>query len=93
MADRYTKGMTNEIQPEQLRTILKANLRSRRQELGLRQSDVASVAGITQAYYAQIEGGIRVPTLDILATLADALNTNPSALLAPDNFSKIPVDG
>ncbi|MEU4315164.1 helix-turn-helix transcriptional regulator [Nocardia sp. NPDC024068] len=46
----------------------------RRTELGLTQADLAERAGLTQAKVSRIEGSDTVPTLPLLAKLADALD-------------------
>jgi len=75
------------MQPQELRRILKVNLRARRKELDLTQSEVARRAGISQAYWAQMEAGDRTPQFDLLAQLAEALQTSPDALLSREVFS------
>ena len=80
------------MQPEQLRKILAANLRRRRKDLGLKQIDAAAKAGVTQAYWAQLESGDRVPQFDKLALLAEALRTTPDALLTPEIFLPTALD-
>lgn len=75
------------MQPEELRRILKGNLLARRRELDLTQTEVARRAGISQAYWAQMEAGDRTPQFDLLAKLADALQTSPDALVSPEVFS------
>lgn len=71
---------------DQLRDTLRSNVKQRRQELGFTQAAAASRAGLTQAFWAQIEAGQRSPRLDILADIATALNTTPDAILSPDVF-------
>jgi ribosome-binding protein aMBF1 (putative translation factor) len=46
----------------------------RRTELGLTQTELAERAGLTQAKISRIEGSDTVPTLPLLAKLADALD-------------------
>ncbi|MEU1985292.1 helix-turn-helix domain-containing protein [Nocardia sp. NPDC019395] len=46
----------------------------RRTELGLTQSELAERARLTQAKISRIEGSDTVPTLPLLAKLADALD-------------------
>lgn len=78
------------MKPEQLRKILAANLRRRRLELNLTQVEAAGRAKITQAYWAQLESGKRVPQLDNLAILAESLQTTPDALLTAEIFLPTP---
>ncbi|MEU1952288.1 helix-turn-helix domain-containing protein [Nocardia rhamnosiphila] len=47
---------------------------TRRTELGLTQTDLAERSGLTQAKISRIEGSDTVPTLPLLAKLADALD-------------------
>jgi transcriptional regulator with XRE-family HTH domain len=42
---------------------------------------------MAQAYWAQLESGQRVPRLDTLAHLAEALSTTPDGLLSAQIFS------
>jgi transcriptional regulator with XRE-family HTH domain len=44
-------------------------------------SAFAERAGITRAYLSNIENGHRLPTLDVLLRIADALGTSVSSLL------------
>ncbi len=80
------------MQPEELRSILRTNLKARRNELALTQADVAKKAGVTQEYWSQLESGKRVPRLDLLTKLADALRTSPETLLSREVFSPVGVD-
>jgi len=82
-----------EMTATDLRNVLKGNLKSRRAELGLTQAAAAAAAGITQAYWAQLESGQRVPQFDVIADLSEALRTTPDALLTPEIFSKILESG
>lgn len=93
LAGSYTTRMTTDVQLDELSEILKRNVRARRKELGQNQTDLAKASGVSQAYVAQIEAGIRVPTLEVLANLATALGTTPSALLSPEIFSSASLDG
>lgn len=56
----------------------------RRKHLHLRQMDVASASGISKSMVAMVERGRRNATLEVLESLAAALQTTPSALLAWD---------
>lgn len=80
------------MQPAELLEVLKTNVRLRRKELGETQAVVAARAGIAQAYLARIESGVKVPSIDVLAQLATALHTTPSALLSPEIFSTATID-
>ncbi|WP_063037869.1 helix-turn-helix domain-containing protein [Nocardia pseudovaccinii] len=57
----------------------------RRTELGLTQADLAERAGLTQAEISRIEGSDTVPTLPLLAKLADALDATLNIALDADD--------
>ena len=80
------------MKPEQVREIFRQNLQLRRAELKMTQSQVAKLAGITQAYLSQIESGLSVPPIGLLGPLSGALRTTPDALVSPEIFSGIAVD-
>jgi len=44
-----------------------------RTEKGMVQKDVALKAGVSRAFYTQVETGVRVPSLPIAKSIADAL--------------------
>lgn len=73
--------------PAKLREIVGTNIRLRRSELGLTQTAVAKACGVTHTQISYIENGKSDPSLALLAQLADALSTNPQALLSPEIFS------
>ncbi|WP_197137292.1 helix-turn-helix domain-containing protein [Crateriforma conspicua] len=54
---------------------------ARRKELGLTQLDMAERLRITQPTYSSIERGRRIPGIDTLAKIADALEIDPAQLL------------
>ena len=56
-------------------------VRRRREQRGLSRGYVAELAGLTVLDVIDIEDGARVPTIDILFTLADALRTDAAELL------------
>jgi transcriptional regulator with XRE-family HTH domain len=58
------------------------NVRARRLELGLTQTDVANRMKIAQSSYAQIESGRRTPTLEMIERVAKALKSEPLELLS-----------
>lgn len=57
----------------------------RRTELGLTQTELAERAGLTQAKISRIEGSDTVPTLPLLAKLADALDATLNIALDADD--------
>lgn len=70
------------MQPEELCDVFRANVKSRRTELGLSQTEVADRIGVDPGYISDLERGKRNPNLRRLAPLAQALDTTPSALLS-----------
>ena len=56
----------------------------RRTELGLTQTELGERAGLTQAKISRIEGSDTVPTLPLLAKLADALDATLNIALDAD---------
>jgi transcriptional regulator with XRE-family HTH domain len=75
------------MDPADLQALIATNLRARRQELGLTTTAAAARAGISCAYWSQLESGVRIPSIRLLATLADALATTPDALLCAGIFA------
>jgi transcriptional regulator with XRE-family HTH domain len=67
------------------------NVRDRRKQLGLTQEAVAEMLGISQPTYAGIEAGRRVPGLDVVERVAEALEIAPALLLAPLRKSAVPA--
>ena len=59
---------------KELSTIFGNNLRERRKELKLTQSELATKIGISTSFYANIERGNRFVSLEVLNRLANALN-------------------
>jgi transcriptional regulator with XRE-family HTH domain len=75
-----------DVQPSQLRQTFAERVRRRRKELGLSQVDLAHRLGVTQPSVARLESmadGGPVGT-DVIARVAEALETAPSALLSLD---------
>jgi transcriptional regulator with XRE-family HTH domain len=60
---------------------LARNVRSERERLGWSQEQLAEQSGIHRTYVSGVERGRRNPTITVLAALANALGTSPSALL------------
>ena len=59
-----------------------AAVRLRREELGLSQEDLGYKAHVHRTYVSDIERGARNPTVKVIWKLAEALDTEPSALFA-----------
>ena len=70
------------MQAQELLEVFRRNVKQRRVELGLTQTEVAKRIGTDPGYVSDIERGLRRPNLSRLASLADALDTTPSALIS-----------
>lgn len=57
-----------------------ANIRARREEVGMTQGTLAERAGIHRTFLSQVENG-RGCTVTVLARLAVELGTSPAALV------------
>ena len=66
-------------------------VRAWREQRGLNQGQLAAMIGISRAYLAQIEGGERTGTLEVMARVARALDRRLEDLIAPgpDNFVQV----
>ncbi len=64
-------------------------VRAWREHRGLNQGQLAATIGISRAYLAQIEGGERTGTLEVMARVARALDRRLEDLIAsgPDTFA------
>ncbi|GAA2386814.1 hypothetical protein GCM10010420_07090 [Streptomyces glaucosporus] len=84
---RAARPVSAEIEREyaaaRLRFELGEKVRSRRLELGLSQSEVGRRARMTQSAIARFEAGGTVPTLPVLARLAEALALDLRVDLTP----------
>jgi transcriptional regulator with XRE-family HTH domain len=69
-------------------------LRARRMELGLTLLTVATSAGVSVPYVANLEKGRGNPTLDVIVALAEALGLSPATLLEDDEPDELdePMD-
>jgi HTH-type transcriptional regulator / antitoxin HipB len=67
-----------------LRFELAQAVRSRREELGLSQRQLAERAGMTQPGIARFEAGGTTPTIPVLERLAAALELRLTIALGPD---------
>lgn len=65
-------------------------VRAWREQRGLNQGQLAAMIGISRAYLAQIEGGERTGTIEVMARVARALDRRLEDLIAPgpDNFAQ-----
>lgn len=64
--------------------ILGNNLRSIRKEMGLSQDAVAEMAGVTTTYLAQIEQGVKSPSLETLIRIAQKMPTSIDRMVFGD---------
>ena len=80
--------METALQPDEVREVLRTNVRKRRTELQLTQAELAERLGTTQPFVAQLESGTSIPRLDNLAKIAESLETTPGALLTPEIFAQ-----
>lgn len=74
-----------------LKTNFTANLRKRRQELGLTQLDVAERLGVSRPYVAQVEAGESSPGLDLVEKFAQALDCPALSLLVAPEDAEVAV--
>lgn len=72
---------------DELLKVFSANLRTRRQELGLSQAALAEEMGISQNHVCLYETGGRRPTLATLAAFSEALRCSPGTLLTAGAFA------
>jgi transcriptional regulator with XRE-family HTH domain len=65
-------------------------VRAWREHRGLNQGQLAAMIGISRAYLAQIEGGERTGTVEVMARVARALDRRLEDLIAggPDHFAQ-----
>jgi transcriptional regulator with XRE-family HTH domain len=71
------------VKPDKLQNLFQRNLRARRQELGLTQTQLAKLIGAQQPYVADLENGERHPTIKTIAKLSEALKVPPDFFLSP----------
>ena len=71
-----------DVTGEELRTVIGANVRDQRRIVGLTQRQLATTVGVTDAQISRIEAGKSSPSVELLALLADTLDTTPSTLLS-----------
>ena len=62
-----------------------------RNEKHLSQEDLAEATNVTQEYIARIEAGVKVPSLDMVLQIANALETTANDLLS-DNLNVLISD-
>jgi transcriptional regulator with XRE-family HTH domain len=60
---------------------LGARLRARREARGYTQAELADKVGVSPNYFGVLERGLKLPTLDTLILIAEALEVSPAELL------------
>lgn len=68
------------IDENMIQSRIGANIKARREKLGLAQTTLGERSGIHRTYINQLENGHKNVTVVVLSRLADALGTTPSAL-------------
>lgn len=79
-AYRREQGRTVTIDENAIQQRLGANIKARREKLGLAQTTLGERSGVHRTYINQLENGHKNLTVVVLSRLADALGTTPSAL-------------
>lgn len=74
------RGRTVTIDENAIQARLGANIKARREKLGLAQTTLGERSGVHRTYINQLENGHKNLTVVVLSRLADALATTPSAL-------------
>ncbi len=71
----------------QIRQLLGENIRNRRVAMRFTLRSLGEAIGVSHARISQIEHGDGRTPVDLLATLAEALDTQPSILLTANAFA------
>ncbi|MBQ3860330.1 MAG: helix-turn-helix transcriptional regulator [Clostridia bacterium] len=58
-----------------------AEIKRRRENVGITQEDLARVVCVSRSAIAQYENGYKLPSIEVLFRIADALETTPTAIL------------
>ena len=66
-----------------------ANIWALRERRGLSQQQLASMAGVTQAYISSVELGIRIPSMKAGKLIAETLGVNVDALYAENTCPQV----
>lgn len=67
----------------ELSDILAKNVRRLRNQTGMSQDEFAEAVGIDRTYVSGIERGVRNPTINVVAKIANVLDVEPYELLVP----------
>jgi transcriptional regulator with XRE-family HTH domain len=73
-----------------LRSRLGNRLRELRRTRTLSQEQLAARAGLSYKFVGEVERGLGNPTVDTLAALADALETDVTDLFGPSEVKQLP---
>lgn len=68
---------------EELKEIYAENLKSKRNELGIKQDKLAEKIGLSEKYISDLETGRRIGSFETLVSIAKALEVEPYELLLP----------
>ena len=66
-------------------TIKRDRLIALRQDLGLTQSEAASMIGVSQPAYQRYESGVRTPSIQVAKEIANAFNVSVDYLTGQSN--------
>lgn len=56
-------------------------IKRRRENVGITQEELARVVCVSRSAIAQYERGYKLPSIEVLFRIADALDTTPTAIL------------
>lgn len=73
--------MTNISEKEAIQKYVGERIKKRREELGYSQTKVAELTGVTPAAISQFESGTKLPSIQVLTKLANALRVTTEYLL------------
>lgn len=68
-----------------INSVISMNIKYFRKLKGLTQEKLAEKVEVSSVYISYLERGLKVPSLDLLAKIADVLEVDPSLLLIQDN--------
>ena len=54
--------------------------KSEQEDIKLTQNDIADASGISLRYYSKLENGLSMPTIDVLAKIADSYKMSLSEI-------------
>ena len=64
-------------------------IKVRRETAGITQEDLARVVCVSRSAIAQYENGYKLPSIEVLFRIADALETTPTAILKAAQRSEV----